>query len=47
MVSNGKGVREYSGSESIEMVWVCGAMDEYRMARSVLMADVSGGRVQR
>ena len=28
------------------MVWVCGKMDEYRMARRVLKAEVSGGRVR-
>ena len=27
------------------MVWACGKKDEYRMARRVLMAEVSGGRV--
>ena len=28
------------------MVWACGRMDEYRMARRVMMAEVSGGRVR-
>ena len=28
------------------MVWARERMDEYRMASRVLMADVSGGRVQ-
>ena len=28
------------------MVWVCGKNDEYRMARRVLMAEVSGGWVR-
>ena len=28
------------------MVWACGKMDEYRMARRVLMAKVSEGRVR-
>ena len=28
------------------MVWACGKMDDYHMARRVLMADVSGGRVR-
>ena len=28
------------------MVWACGRMDDYRMARRVLMAEVSGGRVR-
>ena len=32
--------------ESIEMVCTCGKMDEYRMDRRVLMAEVSGGRVR-
>ena len=30
---------------TIEMVWVCGKSGEFRMARRVLMAEVSGGRV--
>ena len=28
------------------MVWACGKNDEYRMARRVLMAEISGGRVR-
>ena len=28
------------------MVWACGRMDEYRIARRVLMAEVSEGRVR-
>ena len=28
------------------MVWACGKMDDYRMARRVLMAEASGGRVR-
>ena len=28
------------------MVWLVERMDEYRMARRVLMAEVSGGRVR-
>ena len=32
--------------ESIEMVGHIERMDEYRMARRVLMAEVSGGRVR-
>ena len=28
------------------MVWACERTDEYRMARRVLMAEVSGGRVR-
>ena len=28
------------------MVWACERMDEYRVARRVLMAEVSGGRVR-
>ena len=32
--------------QSIEMVWACERMDEYRMARRVLMAEVSGGQVR-
>ena len=40
-----KGVSEKSRSESIEMVWACERMDEYRRARRVLMAEVSGGRL--
>ena len=28
------------------MVWACGRMDEHRMARRVLMAEVSGGWVR-
>ena len=28
------------------MVWVVERMNEYRMARRVLMAEVSGGRVR-
>ena len=28
------------------MVFACGRMDEYRMARRVFMAEVSGGRVR-
>ena len=28
------------------MVWECGKIDEYRMARRVLMVEVSGGRVR-
>ena len=40
-----KGVNEQSRSERIEMVWACGK-NEYRMARSVLMAEVSGDRVR-
>ena len=40
------GVSEYSRSESIQMVWACLKMDEHRIARRVLMAEVSGGRVR-
>ena len=32
--------------QSIEMVGHVERMDEYRMARKVLMVEVSGGRVQ-
>ena len=32
--------------QSIEVVWACGKKDDYRMARRVLMAEVSGGRVR-
>ena len=28
------------------MVWACGKNDEYRMARRVLMAEISGGRLR-
>ena len=28
------------------MVWACERMDEYRIARRVLMAEVSGGRAR-
>ena len=28
------------------MIWVCGKMDEYRMAGKVLLAEVSGCRVR-
>ena len=28
------------------MVWACGKMDEYRMARKVLISEVSGERVR-
>ena len=28
------------------MVWACGKMDDYRVARRVWMAEVSGGRVR-
>ena len=28
------------------MVWACGRMDEYHMARRALMAEVSEGRVR-
>ena len=28
------------------MVWACERMNEYRVARRVLMAEVSGGRVR-
>ena len=37
--------REYRGSESMEMVWHVERMDEYCMARMVLMVNVSGRRV--
>ena len=39
-------VSEYSRSESIEMVWAVERMNEHRMARRVLMAEVTGGRVR-
>ena len=45
-IYNRKGVSEYSRSESIEMVWHVERMDEYRMTRRVLMAEVSRGRVR-
>ena len=40
------GVSEQSRSESIEMVWACGKNGEYRIARRVLMAEVTRGRVR-
>ena len=46
IITNRKRVSELSRSESIEMVCHVERMDEYRIARRILMAEVSGGRAR-
>ena len=45
-VRNRKGVSESGRSESIEMVCASEKNEEYRMARRMLMAEVSGLRIR-